>query len=253
MIIFPIVQGMISVLSFLPAELIRPVAELIFNIRHLIIIPAIFTILFEAKGAVRKLILSLLLFVGWFYAVYWRDSYDMAVFSSLLLIVAAAGRDIKKIGKIALLSGAGVICLAFILSRFGIIEDLSWSRPGSTFARHAFGMNYCTDLSAHVMFLILLYMFLKQGNLKWWEYLGIGILSVINILFVDGQISLFCVCAATAGCLVRALWRKNRWGLPGGIERIWKYGMVSSFGLLAALAFFVAIIYQSDQDIWYNR
>ena len=53
MIIFPIVQGMISVLSFLPAELIRPVAELIFNIIHLLIIPAILTILFEEKGEVR--------------------------------------------------------------------------------------------------------------------------------------------------------------------------------------------------------
>ena len=199
-----------SLMKILPYDLVMPVYEMVLNLRHLIVIPALFTICFEAKGTGRKIMLATLLVIAWIYAVHWREQGDTMIFSSLLVIVACYGKDIKKIIRIALISGASVIFVAFVLSRFGLIEDLSWNRPDSTFDRHAFGMNYCTDLACHVLYLILLYMFYRRGKLRWWEYAVMLVLCLVNVLFVDGRIALICTTLAIVGCGVNALLQKKQ-------------------------------------------
>ena len=253
MMFIPFQNMILKTILFLPIDLIEPVFELILNLRHLIIIPAVFTIIIEVKERNRKIILSLLLFAGWFYAMYWRESGDYAVFSPLLVIVACANRDMKKIIKLSLASGVFVIFLAFVLSRFGIIEDLTWNRPGSSFERHAFGMNYCTDLASHVMFLIFLYMFLKQGHLKWWDYVVIVGLSAVNVFFVDGQIALICVVMALAGCCFVSIYDKKGWEIPEKVICVWKWLLQSAFVVGAGVMFLLAITYKEDPQIWYNR
>ena len=254
MMFIPFENMILKGILWLPYDLIEPAFKLILNLRHLIIIPAVYTIICEVRDRKRQVILAALLLVGWFYAIYWREIEDYAVFSPLLVIVACANRDIKKIIKIAIVSGTSVIALAFVLSQMGIIEDLVWQRPGIGMPdRHAFGMNYCTDLVSHVMFLIFLYMFLKRGRLKLTEYVVIGVLSVINILFVDGKIALICTVFALGGCIFVTLYDKKQWKIPDGLMHIWDALMVSSYIIGAAILFGWVFIYKTDPDIWYNR
>ena len=147
-----------------------------------------------------------------------------------------------------------ILGLAFVLSRVGVIEDLVWQRPGVNMPdRHAFGMQYCTDLVSHVMFLILMYMFLKRGRLKWYAYVVIIILSVINVIYVDGMISLFCVVMGLLGCLYVVAYDKKKWRIPSVVLKGWKGLVLASFWIGAIILFVWVLVYKKDPDIWYNR
>ena len=254
MMMFPFTAAIGNTLTkLLRFDLVEPVYGMVLNLRHLIAIPALFTIMFEAKGWGRKMVLAALLVIGWFYSVHWREIGDTMVFSSLLVIVACANRDIKKIVKIVMICGVSVIAVAFVLSRFGLIEDLTWTRPDNTFARHAFGMNYCTDLACHVMFLIFLYMFYQKGKLRWWEYAIILLLCLINVLFVDGRIALFCTLAAVGGCLVKTFLDKKNCRVPAGLMRLWGGALLAAFVIGAGIVFAADLFYSEDPGMWYNQ
>ena len=254
MLFIPFQNTLLSLLSFFPLPVIEILFYGILNLRYLIIFPAIYTIFCEVKDKRHRIILSALLLIGWFYAIYWRADMEWPVFSALLFIVACANRDIKKIIKISLIIGASVIVLSFILSQIGVIDDLVWQRPGEGMrSRHAFGMNYCTNLASHAMFLIFLYMFIKKGKLKIWEYMTIIALTIVNILFMDCQISAICVLLAMAGCLLTALISHKKITIPENVVKIWNFIMISSYIVCAAIQFIWALLYRSDPDIWYNR
>ena len=250
----PLQNALLSALSIFPIRAVEMLFYGIINLRYLIIFPAIYTIICEVKNMRDRIILSLLLFSGWFYALYWRSDPECPVFYALLVIIACAERDIKKIFKISLIIGAVMIVISFILSQTGIIDDLVWQRPGEDLRiRHAFGMIYCTDLASHVMFLIFLYMFIKRGKLKFTEYLLILTLVLVNVLFVDGQIAAICTLLAMAGCVYNSVSYGKKITLPQKILKILKLLMISSFAACAALQFIWAILYKDDPNIWYNR
>lgn len=244
----------LSMLSFLPLPIVEILFYGILNLRYLIIFPAVYTVFFEVKDKRYRTILSTLLIIGWYYALYWRNHIEWPVSAALLVIVACANRDIKKIIKLAIIIGISVISISFILSQTGIIDDLVWQRPGEGMRnRHAFGMNYCTNLASHVMFLIFLYMFLKRGRLNIIEYMAIILLTVINIIFVDGQIAAICVILAVAGCFFTAIVNYKKITIPAGLLKLWNIFAVSSYIVCAAAQFIWAMLYKDDPDIWYNR
>ena len=254
MMFVPLENLLLKPLALLPIDLILPALETILNLRLLIVIPAAYTVFFEMRKQKQQAILIALLFVGWFYAMYWRKDSDLSIFCPLLLIVAAAGRNMKKMAKIALISGISVMGLAFILSQIGVIEDIVWQRViGEGRGRHAFGMTYCTDLAAHVLYFILLYMLMVHGKMKWWGYALITVLTVINIVFVDGRIALACTVLAVMGCVFLHFYDKHQWKIPEALMVVWKWLLTWSFVLGAGFMFLLSVTYKKDPEIWYNR
>lgn len=254
MLFIPFQNIILSMLSFFPLPVIEILFYSILNLRYLIIFPAVYTVFFEVKDKRYRMILSTLLIIGWFYALYWRNHIEWPVSAALLVIVASANRDIKKIIKLAIIIGISVISISFILSQTGFLDDLVWQRPGDGMRnRHAFGMNYCTNLASHVMFLIFLYMFLKRGKLKVIEYAVIIMLTAINIIFVDGQISAICAILAAAGCVFTSVVSYKKFTIPAGLLKLWNIFAVSSYMICAVVQFIWALLYRDDPDIWYNR
>ncbi|MCR5012780.1 MAG: hypothetical protein K6A72_10580 [Lachnospiraceae bacterium] len=254
MLFIPFQNLILSVLSNFPLQVVEILFYGILNLRYLIIFPAIYTVFCEVRGRRNRIILTSLLFIGWFYALYWRSSLEWPVSYAFLVIVACANRDIKKIINISLIIGASVIGISFILSQVGVIDDLVWQRPGEGMRnRHAFGMNYCTNLASHAMFLIFLYMFIKRGKLKIPEYLAIIFLTALNIIFVDGQISAVCVILSLIGCIFVAIFNYKKITVPKRILIVWNILTVSSYIVCATIQFIWAILYKDDPNIWYNK
>ena len=103
------------------------------------------------------------------------------------------------------------------------------------------------------MFLIFLYMFLKRGKLKIIEYAVIIMLTAINIIFVDGQISAICAILAAAGCVFTSVVSYKKFTIPAGLLKLWNIFAVSSYMICAVVQFIWALLYRDDPDIWYNR
>ncbi len=97
-----------------------------------------------------------------------------------LLVVAAQNIDFKKIIQIYLAVVGSIVGFAFLCSSFGIIQNLKYWQPGEHLFRNSFGITYCTDFAAHILFLMLAYYYLRGAKLKWFEYL----ISAIIVLFV---------------------------------------------------------------------
>ncbi|MBP5606968.1 MAG: hypothetical protein J6X66_01690 [Lachnospiraceae bacterium] len=120
----------------------------IMNLRLLIVIPAVYTIAVDMKTARERLSAVLLILLGWFYVFYMREWNDSAVLIIAALITASYGKDFRKIIQYYAVIICGVIGLAFILNRLGIIPEDILERDG--WARHSFGMNGPTALSGHL-------------------------------------------------------------------------------------------------------
>lgn len=68
-----------------------------------------------------------------------------------VLIVGMTGRSFKALLTIAFSIGTAFMASAFAASQLGIIQDLVY-----TGGRHSFGIVYCTDCAAHLLFLMIM-------------------------------------------------------------------------------------------------
>lgn len=223
----------------------------IFNLRFLIVIPAVYTLLFEVKNRRQQILMVVLLGIGWFYAFYWRDTNDTVVFEALILMVACYGREFKKIARTGMVLSILVLLLVFIMSGAGIWPDYIDERGG--FSRHAFGTFHCTDLAAQWGYMIFLYVFLKDGLLKWYDYLGIIVLTVLNLLLVDGRNTYLCVILLSVGCILHSYMKKKDIVLPGGLGKIWTGVLMLAFVIPAAVYFILNATYTDSPEVFYNR
>lgn len=236
----------------MPYDLAEMMVENIFNLRFLIMIPAIYTLVFEVKNNKKRILITVLLVIGWFYAFYWRQHNDTAVFEVLLMIAASAERDFKKIARIAIAVMTSLLVITFVLSLMGILPDFINDRHADA-VRHSFGIIYCTDLAAHWCFVILLYVFIKDGNMKWPAYLIMLILTVLNIWLVDGRLSYLCVGLAAAGSIIYTLYVKKGWKLPEKLLMVWRWGLAASYVILAAFYMILNWTFTYDPNAFYHR
>ncbi|MCR5128917.1 MAG: hypothetical protein K6B69_12545 [Lachnospiraceae bacterium] len=223
----------------------------VFNLRFLIVIPAVYTLLFEVKNRRQQILMTALLLLGWFYAFYWRERNDTVVFEALILMVACCGREFKKIARTGMGLSILVLILVFLMSGAGIWPDYIDERNG--FSRHAFGTFHCTDLAAQWGYMIFLYVFLKDGLLKWYDYLGILFLTVLNFALVDGRNTYLCVILLLIGCVLHSVNKKKHVELPKLPGKIWTGILTLSFVIMAAVYFILNATYTDSPDVFYNR
>ncbi len=217
----------------LPGDLVTLIVETICMVRYLIIFPALYNIAVEVSDRRKKILMAGLLLLGWFYSFYWRQFSSMVFFEITAVMVASYGKDFKKVGIQSILISLVIISVSFVLSIAGILPDFVKMR--GDMARHAFGMQYCTDLAAHWCFLLLTYMFIKDGKQGWLFYVAVGILSVLNILLVDGRNSLIIVLLACIGSVVYCSFSKKELHLPEGMKKVFSWILALSYVLLAGV------------------
>ncbi len=240
-----------AVLSDVPADLVELLFNNFFNLRYMILVPAVYTIVMDGKDWKRRLVLTGLLLLGGWYAIYWRKQNDTLVFEGLLLVVASYGKDFKKIAYRGIGVTLGVLLLTFVLCLAGVLPD--YQDLMGDMVRHSFGTTHCMDLAAHGCFIILIYIFVKNGILRWYEYAGIIVLSVLNVFLIGGQNSLFCVILATIGCVMQEVCQKKRWKLPQGISKVWCGALLLAFCIFAAIYFGLNYTYTEDPKMFYHR
>ena len=233
-------------LEGMDGDLAGMIVDGVFKLRYLIVIPAIYTIVAEVKEKKTQLLMTGMLVLGWIFAMYWRSTDDMVLFEVMVAAVASYKKDFKKAGYIYVGLAAGIMILAFILCMAGLLPDFIKMR--GDMERHSFGTIYCTDLAAHWCFLILAYIFIKDGMLKIYDYIAIAALSVVNILYLDARNSLIIVVTASAGALVYTYIVKKGIKLPEKPVKAVQWLMVFSFILLAGLYILMNYTYSPEMS-----
>ena len=228
----------------MPGDLKTLIVETICLIRYLIIFPALYNIIVEVKERKIRIVMVCMLLLGWFYTFYWREFSNTTIFEVMVVMVASYGKDFKKAGYRSIVIAAVILIVSFLLSIAGVLPDFIKMR--GDMERHAFGMMYCTDLAAHWCFLLLTCMFIKDGKMKWWFYVGAAILSVLNIVFVDARNSLIIVVLACIGSIVYQSVSKKEVKTASVISNVFQWGLTFSFVILAGLYMILNFAYSQS-------
>lgn len=232
-------------------ELAGLIYQSVVNLRFLIIVPAVYNIVVEAKNNRERIILTAMLLLGWFYAFYMREQNDTYIFRDMAMIVASYGKDYRKIAKISMWLAGGIMAFTVLMNLMHVIPEFNLERDGQV--RHSFGTLGPTNLAGHVCFVIVTYIFIKDGDLKWPAYACIVILSALNLIFVDGRTAFLSVFLICAGCLVFTLFRKKGWSVSEKFMKIWRYLLMASYVLVPGIFMIWVFTYRDDPDIFYNR
>lgn len=131
------------------------------------------------------------------------------------LIVGATGRSFRMILGIAMTLGSVIMVCAFAASQAGIIEDLIYSQ-----VRHSFGIVYCTDCAAHVLFLMLIFLMPRIERMRPWYYAPL-VFGVFYMYFTHAKTDIMCALLLIAGTLLYHLsvrWKGRRiWRIPAAV------------------------------------
>ncbi|MBO6205629.1 MAG: hypothetical protein J6O73_01700 [Lachnospiraceae bacterium] len=232
-------------------ELAAMLYQTMVNLRFLIIIPAIYNILMKTENGKEKLILSVMLILGWYYSLRMREQNDTYIFRDMSMIVASYKKDYKKIFHYGIILAGGIMVFTVIMNLLGVIPERTLERDGRI--RHSFGTLGPTNLAGHVGFVIMAYIFVKNGRMKWWAYVVIGILTALNLVFVDGRTSFLSVFLGTSGCLVYTLIEKKHWNIPEKILKIWRGILMMAYPVAVTFYMFLMFTYSPAPEMFYNR
>lgn len=144
----------------------------------------------------------------------------MLIYPATLMIAAGVGRSFKGIARTALLTLSGWFLATVICSQNGVLPDLVFHG-----ADHSLGFIYPTDCAARLLFLLLLILCLRGGQI------GVGGFGVL--ILAAGLMQFLCGSATSFGCLLllilgTAVHRSGAFGrLSEGVQNI--FLLVASF------------------------
>lgn len=126
-----------------------------------------------------------------FAVVFKRNGFD-EVLNAALLIIGARGISFKKIVKIYFVISFLLLLITVTAALTGHIENLVYMQEGRNI-RIAFGCNYPTDFSAHILYLALAYAYLRKEKITYIELLMIGGLGAFVYIFCQARLNSICL------------------------------------------------------------
>ncbi len=248
-----IVLGM-RALAFVVPHMSVSTANLIFSLildlPFLILIPALYVIAAEMKSMRERLVALLLLVLGWFYTIHMQEWNDGFMFRVLLLIVASYGKDFKKIAKVSIVIISACLLLSMALSIAKVIPEYNLERNGKI--RHSFGIYSPVGFAGHITVIILMVIFLRNGLLRWMDYLAIAILMIFNAIFIDGRAPLLTTLLATFGSVIYSIATRGKWKIPEKIMNPVRRILACSYPIIAGIYFLMMMLY-SEKDAFYHH
>ena len=100
---------------------------------------------------------------------------DNAVFDFALLLVGAKNVPWKRIAYVYLCVAVVIQGIAYYAATTGIIADIALQSDRGI--RHSLGINYPTDMAAHMLFIMLVYAAMREKKLTFVEITLMGVVS----------------------------------------------------------------------------
>ncbi len=237
-----------GMMPWLPVEQGIIIFSGIFNLRLLIGIPAAYAIAVEMQSARERICAGIMLFAGWLSALFLREWNDTYLLTAALMIVASYGKDFKKIARLSIVTITGVMVLSALLVFAGVIPEYNLERNGRI--RHSLGVFGPTGLAGHMYAVLITLIFLRNGLLKWMDYLLILVLSVLNIVFVDGRIAFICIMLATCGSILYSIYMRKGIQLSDKIVGSFRYLLKYVYLIVAGVFYFAVFTYPGGSGFY---
>lgn len=131
----------------------------------------------------------------------WRSSHLNQIFLMTVFILGARNVSFKRIIKLYFYISCIALTCIITYALLGIIANYTFHQQGRSI-RYALGIIYPTDLSAHVLFIMLAHCYLHFEKINIRYYLGYSLISVVMLVVTNGRLSFICECLMILSCLI---------------------------------------------------
>lgn len=119
----------------------------------------------------------------------WRTSQNFSLLPLGFFIIGARNVDFRKLIKLYFVIGVTLLIFVMLSSSMGLIKNLVYHRVQTNTLRQSFGTVYPTDFAAHVLYLILAYVYLKFEKVSWIDYILFIVIAYLLIVFCDARLN----------------------------------------------------------------
>lgn len=192
----------------------------------------------------KKKIIVLLIIIAWIFLAIIKNSY-LGLLYLTIFVIGAKNCSIYKITKIYFIISISIMTITIISSQIGIIENLIYYR--GEIKRQSFGIVYPTDFAAHVFYIILAYIYLRKGNMRFFEYIVLIFIAYFIYKYCDARLDTISIIIMLIFCFIY-----QKFGDKIGKNLIFKVFLISSFAIFSGMIIFLTINYNQSEKIYYN-
>lgn len=203
---------------------------------------------YSQKCKIQDVVFILGLYVL-FQMAYKRNGYEEYIYL-LLLIIGAKDISFKKIIKVYTATTLLLLVGTVICSLTGQVENLRYIQEGRR-TRYAFGVNYPTDFSAHIFYLILCWAFLRGKKITYGELGVFTILGGLVYWFCDARMNTICILGSTVIFAIhkvlvkKAEQKKKIYYMHKGISAL----LIGSGTICASVMIWLTMLYSSENPL----
>ncbi len=138
---------------------------------------------FYCKDLLKIIIAAGLVIVGFVF------NKDKAYIFYTLLLIGAIGVQSKNLLNVTLICQTITLVVAFISCFLGIVPDHIYDE--TTRMRHSLGFSWTTTPAALYFFAMLIYVYLRKGKIKWFEFLIMELVDLWLYKMTDSRMNFF--------------------------------------------------------------
>lgn len=157
----------------------------IFNICQLIVLSVVSFKIIVCDSHTRKQLIFSFILVFCIIFIYYNSKY-IDIVELTIFILGSKNISFNKILNMYFYVSLIVIIAAMICAKLGFIENLIYFRGESI--RQSFGIVYPTNFAAHVFFLILTYIYLKEDKISYLNIIVFSLLALFVYKYCDARL-----------------------------------------------------------------
>ena len=171
---------------------------------------------------------------------------DAKVVDLVLFCIGARNVSFKKIAYVYLCVAVQIQVLALVLSYMGITINYVYVQEGRG-SRSSLGIGYPTDCAAHILIIVMVYVYLRWKKITYAELVGIMALAVVVYKYTRARNNVLCIFIL---CIMVAAYKLlEHFKIRPEKLKIVKY-MPYIMLVLAAIMIIMSLLYNEDSAIW---
>lgn len=196
----------------------------------------------DDKYTIKKILIILITFMA-FCITLFQSTYSILL-EYFILIIGAKDVKFRKIINLYFKISLLLLILTIISAKLGIIENLVYFRRSNGRYREAFGIIYPTDFAAHVLFICLSYIALRDKKITIIDIFLLIVVAILVYYYCDARLDAICI-ALTA--LVGWIYKYN---LINFKNFFIKYGLIFSFLICEIISIYLTVNYTSSSSFY---
>lgn len=188
--------------------------------------------------------------VSVFFLMVWGRNHEEIIINTLLLIIGSKGISFQKIIKVYLLVTVPLLLITMGAALSGVTENLIYYQENRA-ARISFGICYPTDFSAHVLYSILGYGYLRKEKIRLIEIAGIVLTGIGIYIFCGARVNSMCLLLTAGIFLYQKIKYKNtrKKGVPYRMNQVWSSFLALSGVICGTFMVVMTILYSSESGV----